>query len=298
MICGNHTGTTISILYSSFLSANIHDPDLMVNGNCNSSQRSWVKIALLCRFKNTALGFHVESDYWKNKSKKDCISYLNLSSCIRTMVLTPLLTSVLLALVVAAEPIVVKRSPVSLPLTRRININADTQNLVQHDQARVKALKTNSEAKAAGIPRQVSSPAINEAVQYIASIGVGSPATQCKWLQQLLTNLKFTNIFFIFIDDLVVDTSKWAGLGALYTQLKGFHSPIVWIESSEYVITKTSHNTGQSVVSGLGTCRPWFVLNYWISLSQVAPASALLSSPIRLELIECRKHRYWVHRWS
>ena len=94
------------------------------------------------------------------------------------MVFATLLTTVLLALAVAAEPITVTKSPVSLPLTRRINSNA--QNLVQHDQARAKALKANGEAKAAGVPRQSSSPATNEAVQYIASVGVGSPATQCK----------------------------------------------------------------------------------------------------------------------
>ena len=36
-------------------------------GNYNSSQRSWAKIALLRRFKNTASVFHVESDYNKIK---------------------------------------------------------------------------------------------------------------------------------------------------------------------------------------------------------------------------------------
>ena len=100
------------------------------------------------------------------------------------MVFTTLMITILLALAVVAEPIAVKRSLVSLPLTRRINLNAGIQSLVQHDQARAKALKANGEAKAAGVPQQSSSQATNKAVSYIASVGVGSPATVCKSLQQ------------------------------------------------------------------------------------------------------------------
>ena len=121
--------------------------------------------------------------------------------------LTPLLTSVILALVVAAEPIIVKRSPVTLPLTRHINING-VQNLVQHDQARAKTFKADSKVKSAGTPRQANSQATNEAVSYTTSIGVGSPPTQCKGLRQLLTNYHFTNGLPIFIDDLIIDTGR------------------------------------------------------------------------------------------
>ena len=96
------------------------------------------------------------------------------------MVFTTLLTTILLTSAIVAEPIVVKRPPITLPLTTRININAGTQNLLQHDQARAKALKVNGEAKAAGIPRQGNSQVTIDVVSVVASIGVGNPATQCK----------------------------------------------------------------------------------------------------------------------
>ena len=96
------------------------------------------------------------------------------------MVFVTLLTTVLLALAVAAEPIMVKKSLVTLPISRRINAN--NVNILEHDQLRAKALKTKGEARAAGLSDRavISSQAENQAVSYVASIGVGSPATQCK----------------------------------------------------------------------------------------------------------------------
>jgi cathepsin E len=107
------------------------------------------------------------------------------------MVFATLLTTVLLALTVqdqvAADPIPVKRSLVTLPISRRINLNGI--NVLENDQLRAKALKAKGEleARAAGTPltdraSEISSHAENRGVAYIASIGVGSPATQCKRL--------------------------------------------------------------------------------------------------------------------
>jgi cathepsin E len=73
------------------------------------------------------------------------------------MVFASLLTTVLLALVVAADPIPVKRSLVTLPISRRINM-MNGVHILEHN----------------------SSQAENQAVSYVASIGVGSLATQCK----------------------------------------------------------------------------------------------------------------------
>jgi cathepsin E len=99
------------------------------------------------------------------------------------MVFPTLLTTVLLALAVAAEPILVKKSLVTLPISRRINLNS--LNILEHDQLRAKALRATGEARASGTLSNravVSSQAENQAVSYVASIGVGSPATQCKRL--------------------------------------------------------------------------------------------------------------------
>jgi cathepsin E len=96
------------------------------------------------------------------------------------MVPATLLTTLLLALAVAANPVIVQRSLITLPFSKQVNLT-NIPNLVRRDQARAKALKATGQAKA-GIPLKsdavISSPATNEAVSYIASVGVGSPATQ------------------------------------------------------------------------------------------------------------------------
>jgi cathepsin E len=93
---------------------------------------------------------------------------------------TTLLTTLLLALSVAANPVLVNRSPVTLPIARRVNLTS-VHNLVRHDQNRAKALKLKGAAKAAGIPFQeaavISEQVDNQAVTYVAAVNVGSPAT-------------------------------------------------------------------------------------------------------------------------
>jgi cathepsin E len=117
------------------------------------------------------------------------------------MVFATLLTTVLLALSVAANPVIVERSLVKLPLSRHINVTTSIQNILQHDQLRAKNLRAKGEARAAGVERAViSSQADNQAVSYIASIGVGSPATQY---------------------NLIVDTGSsntWVGAGTPYVK--------------------------------------------------------------------------------
>ncbi|KAG6876174.1 hypothetical protein C0993_005146 [Termitomyces sp. T159_Od127] len=94
-----------------------------------------------------------------------------------------LLATLLLALAVSANPIVVRDSPVKLPLTRRLNVTS-VHNLIRHDLARAKHLRARAEALSKGVSPDVFSsdaiidePVDNQAVSYIASIGVGSPAT-------------------------------------------------------------------------------------------------------------------------
>jgi cathepsin E len=77
----------------------------------------------------------------------------------------------------------VKKSLVTLPISRRINMMKGVR-ILDHDQLRAKALMANGhvETRAVGtpLPERISSQAENQAVSYVASIGVGSPATQCK----------------------------------------------------------------------------------------------------------------------
>ena len=85
---------------------------------------------------------------------------------------TTLLTTLLLALSVAANPVLVNRSPVTLPLSRRVNLTS-AHNLLRHDQARAKALQARGAI--------INEPVDDQAVCYIASIGVGTPPTTCKY---------------------------------------------------------------------------------------------------------------------
>ena len=93
-----------------------------------------------------------------------------------------LLSTLLLALSVAATPIApvitVRNSPVSLPISRRRN--GDLRNLYQHDLKRANALIGRGSGQANRFAEDASTPAENTAFSYIASVGVGAPATQCE----------------------------------------------------------------------------------------------------------------------
>lgn len=124
---------------------------------------------------------------------------------------TTLLTALLLALFVAAKPIVqVRDSPVTLPLSRRVNITS-AQNLYQHDLNRVKAMKARAKVvlgdeltlEEAAI---VNEPVDNQAVTYIASVGVGSPATTC---MPNLDNDNESTDHSSIADQLLVDTGRY-----------------------------------------------------------------------------------------
>jgi hypothetical protein len=126
-----------------------------------------------------------------------------------------LLTTLLLALSIAASPVEIRNSPISLPIARRLNTSGGTINLLQHDQSRAAALKSVSEDT---LDRRTGSIAVtNDAVGYIAAVGVGSPATTY---------------------NLIVDTGSsntWVGA------------------TTPYVKTSTSVNTGQPVAVSYGS---------------------------------------------
>ena len=127
---------------------------------------------------------------------------------------TTLLTTLLFTLSVAANPVLVNRSPVTLPLSRRVNLTS-IHNLVRHDQARAKALRARATAKATGLPLH-SDAVINEQVEnrgvsYIASVGVGSPPTTCKhyFFLFFFQNPLSLYLLDLEIDELVIDTGRY-----------------------------------------------------------------------------------------
>ncbi|KAI9450419.1 aspartic peptidase A1 [Lactarius psammicola] len=115
---------------------------------------------------------------------------------------TASLTAFLLLVVsVAANPIVVRQSPVSLSLARYLNITG-AHDLVKKDQARAKNLIAIGKAKQSGRSSDgiVGVHATNVAVSYRVSVGVGNPPTSY---------------------NLLIDTGSsntWVGAGKAYVQ--------------------------------------------------------------------------------
>jgi cathepsin E len=99
---------------------------------------------------------------------------------IAVMVAASFLITLLLALAVTGQPVKQEESLVKLPFAKVVSTTG-LNNIVKQDRLRL----SNIRAKAGNVQGLVnrgviSSPADNRAVSYIASVGVGSPATYCK----------------------------------------------------------------------------------------------------------------------
>jgi hypothetical protein len=83
----------------------------------------------------------------------------------------------LFAVGIAADSVIIRQGPVSLPFSRHINAN----DLVRKDRARAKNLIADGQAKARGAhgPCTIVGVGVtNTGVEYIARVGVGNSATQ------------------------------------------------------------------------------------------------------------------------
>jgi len=95
------------------------------------------------------------------------------------MVSAKFLSLLTLALAVSANPIVVRDSLVRVPFGKKVNVTSPEQ-ILKSDQARAAALRAHGEAKASGKLAKdavISVGVQNQAVTYVATVGVGSPAT-------------------------------------------------------------------------------------------------------------------------
>ncbi|GBE77560.1 Polyporopepsin [Sparassis crispa] len=91
------------------------------------------------------------------------------------MAFSSLLSTLVLALAVAASPVAIPRNNfVSLPIARRFNATG-TVNLLERDQARAAALKSNAQARLQG--RAASVAATNAADTYTVQVDIGSAGT-------------------------------------------------------------------------------------------------------------------------
>ncbi|KAJ7170197.1 aspartic peptidase A1 [Mycena filopes] len=129
------------------------------------------------------------------------------------MLALTLLPAILLALRVAAGPVLVEDSFISLPISRRFNLTGAT-TIHQADLAHVASIKAGGAKNKRAV---VSEPVDNQVVSYIASVGVGSPATTY---------------------DLIVDTG----------------SSNTWVGATQkYVVTSTSTKSTQAVSVSYGS---------------------------------------------
>ncbi|KAF9486196.1 aspartic peptidase A1 [Pholiota conissans] len=134
------------------------------------------------------------------------------------MPFTVVVAFLFLAFSVDANPVLITSSPVTLPISRHLNLSS-IHNLVHHDQTRARYMKNNVECSEPKLESHVvvNEPVTNSAVQYTASVGVGSPPTYY---------------------NLVIDTGSsntWIGAG------------------TEYVKTSTSVETSDTVSVSYGS---------------------------------------------
>jgi cathepsin E len=105
------------------------------------------------------------------------------------MVAASFVSTLLLALAVTGHPVEREASLVKLPFAKVVSTGLKNINIVKQDRLRL----SNIRAKAGnfrGLKNRevISSSAENGAVFYIASVGVGSPATYCKRFQHLVAD--------------------------------------------------------------------------------------------------------------
>jgi cathepsin E len=118
-----------------------------------------------------------------------------------------LLASALLCSVVSTTPVVVNNAPITLSLSRRLNLTG-TGNLLLHDQARAKSLLARvgagTDSNKISLPNLEIEPLDNQVVTYIAAIGVGTPPTTCQYFDTYNAEAYRMSLS----DELILDTGR------------------------------------------------------------------------------------------
>ena len=93
---------------------------------------------------------------------------------------------VLLAKFIAANPVAIRGYPtgITLPISRKLNVNANgTLDVVQRDKARRMSIAYQLDSSTSS--SAPSAPLLDTVFVYLASVGVGTPATACESCQYL-----------------------------------------------------------------------------------------------------------------
>ncbi|KAI6018325.1 aspartic peptidase domain-containing protein [Pisolithus marmoratus] len=130
-----------------------------------------------------------------------------------------LLTTVLLALSIVASPVEIHGPSITLPFVRSLNAQGGIINLLHHDQVRATVLRERGKTMDAGQlnRRQDSVLVTNVAAAYIATVGIGSPATS----------------YYLIVD--TGSSNTWVGA------------------TTPYKVTKTSASTGEPMFISYGS---------------------------------------------
>ena len=126
------------------------------------------------------------------------------------MLSASLLTTLIVALSIAASPVEVRDSLITLPIARRLNISNGTINISQHDQARVDASPLDH--------RDFDIPTLNVGIKYTVAIGIGNIDTRCKF--NLEREVAAAN-GLSYTDQLMIDTGSantWIGAAKPYVR--------------------------------------------------------------------------------
>jgi cathepsin E len=97
------------------------------------------------------------------------------------MLSTSLLSFLSLAILVSANPVVVREPFITLPLAKQFNITS-ADHILKADQARAAALIDRVRSNASGKESKRAVVGVNvenQAVTYVANVNVGNPATSC-----------------------------------------------------------------------------------------------------------------------
>ncbi|KAG8792130.1 hypothetical protein FRC12_007069 [Ceratobasidium sp. 428] len=109
----------------------------------------------------------------------------------------------------------------SLPITANFKL-PDGVTLPEHDRARFKALLARGGDQQLATREMKNVKLKNTAVHYTMSVGVGSPATYCKFSMDQ-SEMHLAEIGFCGVDDLLLDSGSgytWLGAGKKYVKTK------------------------------------------------------------------------------
>ena len=111
------------------------------------------------------------------------------------------------------DPVLTRDSPLTLSFTRLADLGLATgHTLYQRDLRRAQSFKSRSDSEEGSETSKravISTPADNQVVSYIATVGVGSPPTQCRVTSSIIyTGAMDLMTCSFLVDSLIIDTGR------------------------------------------------------------------------------------------